>query len=233
MTWFVGTSGFSYKPWKGTFYPEGIKDSEMLAYYSTRLGSVEINNTFYRMPRTEVIANWASDVPASFRFVIKASRRITHFKRLKEAGELVDYLAKATDALEDKLGAVLFQLPPNMRADLERLRTFIDLLPQKMPVVFEFRHASWFEEEVYDCLRERRIAICHADDEARDLPLVSTANWGYLRLRRPEYTQTELKQWKQRIDELGWETGFVFFKHEDEGRGPEFALTFQQLTAAA
>ncbi len=226
MTYFVGTSGFSYKEWKGVFYPEGLSDGEMLAWYAGRLSAVEINNTFYRMPRRSVLTGWAGDVPDDFRFVIKASRRITHFKRLKETGEPMEYLIANTAELGDKLGAILFQLPPNMRCDIERFKAFLPLIPEGVPAVFEFRHESWFDEPVFECLRGRNIAICHADSDDSALPLVSTADWGYLRLRRARYDKRSLGKWLKTIGEQGWQDTFVFFKHEDEGAGPRLALEF-------
>ena len=229
MTFFVGTSGFSYKEWKGNFYPAKIKADAMLAWYAERLGAVEINNTFYRMPRTSVIETWAGEVPPSFRFIIKASRRITHFKRLKEADEPLDFLLQATGVLEDKLGAILFQLPPNMRCDVERLGEFLALVPASTPVSFEFRHESWFIDEVFELLRGRNITICHADGEGESLPFVATADWGYLRLRQPSYSDEALAVWRQTISDSKWKDAFVFFKHEDEGAGPAMATRFINL----
>ena len=228
----VGTSGFSYKEWKGPFYPETLKDSEMLSYYAGRLSCVEINNTFYRMPKREVIRAWADQVPDDFRFVIKASRRITHFKRFKEADEQVGYLFACVAELGDKLGAVLFQLPPNMRVDMARLTAFVELLPHGFPVALEFRHESWFTDEVYACLRAKNIAICHADDDASDLPMVATADWGYLRLRGSNYDTPALKQWIKTAKAAGWRDCHVFFKHE-EATGPAIAMQFQTLASAA
>lgn len=230
MTYHVGTSGFSYKEWKGHFYPEKISNADMLAYYASKLTAVEINNTFYRMPKRDVIRAWAGETPADFRFIIKASRRITHFKRLKETDEQMSYLLAATDELGDKLGAILFQLPPNMRNDLERLQVFVDMIPDGTPAAIEFRHASWFDDAVYDCLRAKNIAICHADGEDSELPFVATADWGYLRLRKPKYDVRVLKKWIKTADEAGFEHCHVFFKHEDEGAGPKMAMKFQDLT---
>lgn len=231
MTFFVGTSGFSYKEWKGVFYPDKLPDKDMLSYYSRQLTAVEINNTFYRMPKREVIRHWSDETPDQFRFVIKASRRITHFKRLKETEEQMGYLLTNTAELGGKLGALLFQLPPNMRADVERLRNFIELIPVDVPAAFEFRHPSWFDETVFDCLRNKNIAICHADSEDADLPFVVTADWGYLRLRRPGYDKCELEEWIRTSDETGWDHCHVFFKHEDEGAGPRLALEFQGIAS--
>ncbi|MEZ5333421.1 MAG: DUF72 domain-containing protein [Thermoanaerobaculia bacterium] len=226
----AGTSGFSYKEWKGPFYPEDLPAAKMLAYYAEHLPAVEINNTFYRMPKREVLATWAGSVPGSFRFSIKASRRITHFKRLKECGEEIGYLAGQLEALGDRLGVVLFQLPPQLAADLERLRTFLAELPADLPAAFEFRHPSWFDAAVLDALRERGCPLCVADtEEGEDAPLEATADWGYLRLRRPDYDDEALAAWARRLGGLGWKRAFVFFKHEDEGAGPRMAARFLEL----
>lgn len=233
MRLWVGTSGYSYKEWKGSFYPEGLPSADMLAYYGTRLPAVEINNTFYRLPKESVLAGWAEKVPAEFRFVLKASRRITHFKRLKGAEDETTYLLRTAGTLGDRLGVVLFQLPPNMKKDAERLAAFLDGLAVPGRATFEFRHDSWFDEEVYDLLRTRGAALCFADiDDAPDDALerfVSTAPWGYLRLRRADYTEAELEAWAERISGRDWERAFVFFKHEDEGAGPEMAERFLAL----
>jgi len=231
MRWYAGTSGYSYKEWKGVFYPEDLPAEQMLAYYAGQLPTVEINNTFYRMPRTSVLEHWASVVPDHFRFVIKASRRITHQHRLKDAGEPVRYLVDALGALNGKLGAVLFQLPPNLRGDRDRLAAFLDLLPDGLPAAFEFRHPSWNEPEVFDLLSERRAALCVAEDDDSEVPeRIATAPWLYLRLRRADYTDEALTDWIRRCQAAGAESGYVFFKHEDDGAGPAMASRFMALT---
>jgi uncharacterized protein YecE (DUF72 family) len=229
MQVFAGTSGFSYKEWKGRFYPEGLPNNEMLAYYSGRLPSVEINNTFYRLPRESVLEGWAEQVPADFKFVIKASRRITHFKRLKGAEEETGYLLRTVSVLGDRLGAVLFQLPPNMKRDLERLDAFLSGLGDPGRAAFEFRHASWFEDETYGCLRAHGAALCAADTDEEGAEIVQTAPWGYIRLRRMDYAEAALAEWASRVGDTGWERAFVFFKHEDDGAGPEMAERFLEL----
>lgn len=229
MQIYAGTSGFSYKEWKGRFYPENLPNSEMLSFYSGRLPAVEINNTFYRLPRESVLEGWAARVPDQFRFVIKASRRITHFKRLKGAEEETGYLLRTVGVLGDKLGAVLFQLPPNMKQDLERLDAFLAGLGDPSRVVFEFRHASWFEEATYDCLRAHGAALCTADTDEEDAEIVETAPWGYLRLRKTGYGEAELAEWAERVSGAGWERAFVFFKHEDEADGVIAAQRFLEL----
>jgi len=227
MNLFVGTSGFSYKEWKGPFYPEDLPEKEMLKYYSSRLNTVEINNTFYRMPKDSLLKSWASQVPEGFRFILKASQKITHFKRLKETAEEMAYLLNTVKVLGKNLGALLFQLPPNLKKDLPRLQSFLTLLSPDVRSAFEFRHASWFDGETFDCLRDHGCALCIADaDDDLEIPFVGTAGWGYLRLRREAYTEKDLKEWKTKIEGQGWDEVFVFFKHEDAATGPNLAESF-------
>jgi uncharacterized protein YecE (DUF72 family) len=221
----VGTSGYSYKPWKGRFYPEKIKDAEMLAFYATRFPTVEINNTFYRMPAPALLAKWGQETADGFTFALKAPQRITHQKRLGDVGEDVSYFLETAGALGSKLGPVLYQLPPYLKKDLERLRGFLQRLPPDPPAAFEFRHPSWFEEDVLAALREHGRALCVADTDDDDTraPAVSTASWGYLRLRRADYAEGDLARWAETIRAQPWDRAFVFFKHEDEAKGPELA----------
>ncbi len=219
----VGMSGYAYKEWKGPFYPEDLKAEDMLGYYATQFSTVEINNTFYRMPSEKVILNWAAQVPDGFTFVLKASRRITHMGRLKDVEEPLQYVLRSASVLGEKLGPTLFQLPPNMKKDLERLRAFLALLPRRWRAAFEFRHESWFDEEVYDALREKEAALVVADTDEGETPFVATAPWGYLRLRAERYGDEALMAWAERIRAAPWTEAFVFFKHEDEGVGPEQA----------
>jgi uncharacterized protein YecE (DUF72 family) len=219
----AGTSGFSYKEWKGSFYPEDFHADAMLHYYSERLPAVEINNTFYRMPKAELLAGWAEQVPDGFRFVLKASQRITHFKRLKEVSEEVGYFLRIAATLGDRLGPILFQLPPNLKKDLPRLEAFLELLPAATRAAIEFRHASWFEDDVYEALRARGAALCIAEDEELATPPIATAGWGYLRLRRPDYGEAEVAAWADRVRLQPWDDAYVFFKHEDAGTGPRLA----------
>ena len=235
MELYVGTSGYSYKEWKGSFYPEDLPAKDMLSYYGERLSAVEINNTFYRLPKASVLESWAGQVPDGFRFSIKASRRITHFARLKdEARDPTDYLLSTVEALGPKLGVILFQMPPNLKADVPRLEAFLSLLPAGTPGAFEFRHESWKDDAVYDALRARAMAwVCADTDESEaDEPVLSTAPWGYLRLRRPDYGDGDLERWVGRVEGTGWEKAFVFFKHEDEGAGPKLAASFVALAGA-
>jgi uncharacterized protein YecE (DUF72 family) len=215
----VGTSGYSYREWKGSFYPEDIKGPDMLRYYGERFSSVEINNTFYRLPKASVLESWAEQVPPDFLFVLKASQQITHRKRLKaESGEALAYLLETATTLGDRLGPVLFQLPPNLKKDIERLRAFLALLPVAGRFAFEFRHDTWADDEVCAALRERGCALVCADTETsgeEGAPIVPTADWGYVRLRRCDYTPADLAPWVDRIRRQPWERAFVFFKHED------------------
>jgi uncharacterized protein YecE (DUF72 family) len=232
MPVFTGTSGYSYKEWKGRFYPEKIKAAEMLPFYAERFPTVEINNTFYRMPAPDLLRKWAEQTPESFTFVLKAPQRITHHKRLAEVGGDVAYFLETAQALGPKLGPLLFQLPPYMKKDVERLRALLDLLPPHPPAAFEFRHPSWFDDEVRDALRAKGAALCVADTDEEPLTdITSTAGWGYLRLRRQAYTEADVAAWAERVLAQPWQNAFVFFKHEDEARGPEFAALFAQRVA--
>ena len=226
----TGTSGYSYKEWKGHFYPADIKADAMLGYYAERLKTVEINNTFYRMPKASVLQARAAQVPDDFIFILKASRRITHIKRLKEVDEEVGYFHRTTDVLGPKLGPSLFQLPPHLKKDLARLTSFLALLPKTRRAALEFRHESWFDEETYDALRAHDVALVYSDeDEEKEPPLVSTASWGYLRLRRGSY---DLGEWARRVKAQPWSDAFVFFKHEEAGTGPKLAAAFLEAVAA-
>jgi uncharacterized protein YecE (DUF72 family) len=234
MKLLVGTSGYSYKEWKGIFYPEKLPAKEMLSYYASQLPAVEINNTFYRLPQKSMLEGWKEQVPVNFRFSIKASQRITHFKRLKDVEEETKYLMDTAACLEERLGVVLFQLPPNMKKDLPRLETFLKCLPAETLVAFEFRHPTWLEDDVLDLLRQTGHALCISDTD--DMPVTHidrTADWGYLRLRRVVYDEAALAAWLQRVRDQKWNEAFVFFKHEDEGTGPRLAGEFLRLAGAA
>ena len=234
MKLWVGTSGYSYKPWVGNFYPERLVAKEMLRFYASRLPAVEINNTFYRLPKESVLQSWAEQVSDEFRFVLKAPQRITHMKRLKDAAAEVEYLFRVAAVMGPKVGAMLFQLPPNLRKDIERLKTFLSLLPSNIAVAFEFRHPSWFDDEVFTCLRERDSSLCMAETgESESSALISTATWGYIRLRRPDYSHADLVNWQKRIHSQSWDHAYVFFKHEDEGIGPKLAAEFIALDRSA
>jgi uncharacterized protein YecE (DUF72 family) len=226
----IGTSGYSYKEWKGSFYPEDLPASKMLEFYAGRFDTVEINNTFYRMPEAKMLDKWSMQVPDGFTFVLKAPQRITHRQKLSGSEEDVRYLFEAASTLGAKLGPVLFQLPPFFKKDSEKLRAFLAALPPKCPVAFEFRHDSWCDDEVYSILRERDVPICLSDtDEVTDpnTLVIPTASWGYLRLRRTEYSESAISDWARRIAKQPWREAYVFFKHEDEARGPRFAEQFR------
>ena len=234
MKIWVGTSGYSYKAWLGNFYPERLAAKEMLRFYASQLPAVEINNTFYRLPKETVLQSWAQQVPPEFRFVLKAPQRITHVKRLKDAAAEVEYLFRVATVLGPTAGPILFQLPPHLRKDMERLNNFLSLLPMDRAVAFEFRHPSWFDEEAFASLRQHNCALCAAEmDESSNVDLVGTATWGYLRLRRSEYSRADLLSWKERILAQQWDQAYVFFKHEDEGIGPKLAAEFIEITGAA
>jgi len=213
----AGASGYSFKEWKGTFYPNDLKPDGMLAWYSTRLPTVEINNTFYRMPRTTMLEEWVRITPESFRFAIKASRRITHMSRIKadSSAESVAYLYKALESLGAKRGPVLFQLPPNLKKDLPRLEEFLKLLPPDHRAAFEFRNESWFEDDVYAALKGVGASLCFSErqDDAPP-PLVETAPWGYVRLRLEEYSDRDLEAWAERLASTGWKEVYAYFMHE-------------------
>ena len=225
----AGTSGYAYKEWKGSFYPEDLANDDMLPFYGKQFRTVEINNTFYRMPSEKVLVQWGERVPDGFRFALKASRRITHMQRLKNVDDPLSYVVNNASVLGAKLGAMLFQLPPNMKRDMERLTAFLDLLPEGWPAAFEFRHESWFDEEVYEALRSRGVALCVADTHDGETPFVATGKTGYLRLRREAYDDGALREWAVRITSQPWEQAFVFFKHEDAGAGPALARRFEEL----
>ena len=227
----VGTSGYSYKEWKGTFYPEDLPAAKMLSFYAGQFDTVEINNTFYRMPDARTVERWGSEVPEGFVFVLKAPQRITHQKKLTDVADDLHFLYDTASVLGTKLGPVLFQLPPFAKKDPEKLRDFIKRLPPHHRAAFEFRHASWFDDEIYSILRQHDAALCAADTdetEDSDAVLVPTASWGYLRLRRTEYAGEGIAAWARRVAAQSWSDAFVFFKHEDEGKGPVFAAQFKQ-----
>ena len=212
----AGASGYSFKEWRGTFYPEKCKSEEMLPFYSACLPTVEINNTFYRMPRVEMLENWVRTTPDGFRFAIKASRRITHISRLKEsAAESVAYLYKNLAALGAKRGPVLFQLPPNLRKDVPRLAEFLRFLPAGHSAAFEFRSDTWFADDVYELLKGAGASLCLSEREDNaPPPLVETAPWGYVRLRLETYSDDDLRRWAERLLATSWREIFVYFMHE-------------------
>jgi len=220
---YAGTSGFSYESWKGIFYPAGLPARAMLRYYGERLLSVEMNGTFYRVPSAKTLSGWREEVPERFRFALKAPRKITHFGRLSGVDDSVAFFYRAAAELGGKLGAVLYQLPPDAKKDLARLEAFLAILPAGGHAAFEFRHASWFSDDVLDLLHRNRAALCVADSEEREVPLLATAPFGYLRLRRPGYDPAALASWAERILGQPWDDAYVFFKHEDGALGVALA----------
>ncbi len=226
----AGASGYSFKEWKGTFYPETMKPDGMLAWYSERLPTVEINNTFYQMPKTAVLENWAKTTPADFRFAIKASRRITHMSRLKvdSAADSVAFLYKNLAVLGEKRGPVLFQLPPFIKKDLARLTDFLRILPADHCAAFEFRNESWFDDEVYAALKSAGAALCVSEREDNaPPPLVETAEWGYVRLRLENYSDDDLRGWAKRLAATAWNRVHVYFMHEPTA--PAYAQTLLKV----
>ena len=226
----VGTSGFSYDEWRPAFYPEGLKKTAMLAYYAGQLPSVELNNTFYRMPSEKMVATWNGQVPDSFRFAIKASRRMTWSNKLVDCGDLLDYLFTALRPLGDKLGCVFYQLPKYVRCDLDVLRSFLAQQPAGVRTAFEFAHDSWRDAAVHELLHGHGAALVASDKDGADAPeLLAGAPWIYLRLRRSAYGDDELRQWRDRVRATGASDAFVFFKHEDSCAGPALARRFLDL----
>ena len=230
----VGTSGYNYPEWKGSFYPSDLSAAKMLPYYASKFRTVEINYTFYRMPTPKIVAGWAAQVPPGFRFTLKAPKRITHDKRLR-AAEVADALrtfVSVAGELGPQLAALLFQLPPNFKKDLVLLNEFLSLLPPKTTAAFEFRNASWLDDEVFAALKARNIALCIADSETRQTPTIATADYAYLRLRDEGYGDSDIAKWTETAKQLAATCAdvFVYFKHEEEGKGPEFAkLLMDQL----
>ena len=233
MEMLAGTSGYSYKEWLGHFYPEKLPAADMLRYYAGRFATVEINNTFYRMPAEAMLARWADEVPAHFAFTLKAPQRITHQKRLREAeAEVAEFLRRAA-ALKDKLGVLLFQLPPFLKKDVPRLKDFLGALPSSGPrVAFEFRNATWHDDEVYEALRARAAMLCVTDTDEGDTPFVVTSDFGYIRLRRTHYKEAELAAWVERISAQPLARAYVYFMHEDDALGTQFARTLNELWSA-
>jgi uncharacterized protein YecE (DUF72 family) len=233
MELLAGTSGFSYKEWLGKFYPEKLAPDAMLRFYAGHFTTVEINNTFYRMPAEDMLARWAAEVPERFEFTLKAPRRITHEKRLREAETDVAEFLRRAHLLGGKLGALLFQLPPYLKKDLPRLEGFLAAIPPGERVAFEFRHESWQDDEVYGALRERGAMLCVTDTDEGDTPFVATADCGYLRLRRTHYEDAELRAWAERIAATGLARMYVYFMHEDDALGAVFAQRLNEFWRAA
>lgn len=231
MRLLVGTSGYNFPEWKGTFYPPKLPTAKWLEYYAMQLGTVEINYTFYRMPTPKIVAGWDAATPPGFSFVLKAPQRITHIARLKNVDEPLRFFLETARMLGPKLGPILFQLPPNFKKDLERLGDLLTQFPPDVRCAWEFRHASWFDADVYDALRTANAALCVADTAEGTTPLETTADFGYVRLRDEGYGRKALEQWAEKVRELGkgWSDAYVFFKHEGKGEGPKLAAKFGAL----
>ena len=227
----IGTSGYNYPEWKGSFYPADMKPAKMLAYYAERFSTVEINATFYRMPTPATVEGWGKTVPDAFTFVLKAPQRITHFARLKNVDDPLRFFCDTARLLRARLGPLFFQLPPNFKKDVSRLGDLLVQLPPELRAAFEFRHPSWFADDVYDRLATRNAALCIADTEEGSTAAVATADWGYLRLRAVDYTDAQLTEWLGTMRRIGggWRDAFVFFKHEDQGTGPALAKRLEAL----
>jgi uncharacterized protein YecE (DUF72 family) len=231
MKIWIGTSGFQYPEWKGTFYPEKMPASKMLPYYAAQFSSTEINYTFRRIPAATTIEKWVSLTPEDFRFSFKALQQVTHFARLRDCGGLLQVFAQAIAVAGPKCGPVLFQLPPNFKKDAELLRAFLTDLPKGLRAAFEFRHPSWFDETVFEVLRHANAALCIAENEELETPATVTADFGFLRLRREDYTEAQIQKWGAWIKQQksGWSEVFIYFKHEERAVGPKFARTMQEV----
>jgi uncharacterized protein YecE (DUF72 family) len=224
MIW-IGTSGYNYPEWKGSFYPDDLPAAKMLPYYAARFPTVEINYTFYRMPNEKLVAGWAAQTPSPYKLTLKAPRRITHDSRLRNVAPHLSGFCEVAGTLGDKLGALLFQLPPNFKKDLPTFDAFLAELPPKVCAAFEFRHVSWLDEEIFERLSSRNLALCIADSEKMSAPVRVTADYAYFRLRDEGYTPADIERWSETIarETASCREVFVYFKHEEEGKGPEFA----------
>jgi uncharacterized protein YecE (DUF72 family) len=230
----VGTSGYNYAEWKGTFYPAKLPAAQMLEYYARQLSTVEVNYTFYRMPNAKIVAGWDAATPAGFTFILKAPQRITHIARLRDVDDPLRFFLETARTLGPKLGPILFQLPPNFKKDLDRLNDLLTQFPADLRCAWEFRNDSWFTDDVYEALRVANAALCVADTAEKHTPLVATADFGYLRLRDEGYDTHDLEEWTKTVLDMGkgWQDAFIFFKHEESGIGPKLAQQFVTLLAA-
>ena len=233
MNLWIGTSGFQYAEWKGTFYPADLSAAKMLPYYAERFSSTEINYTFHRIPSAKTIDGWCKATPETFKFSLKAPQKVTHFAKLRNCGDTLRFFHQVVCDLEKKLGAVLFQLPPGLKKDAALLSEFLSDFPAGMRAAFEFRHDSWFDDEVFELLKSKNMALCIADSEKLTTPVIATADYGYLRLRREDYHDADVARWTEAIRQKasGWSDAFVYFKHEDSGIGPKLAMQMLGLFA--
>jgi len=230
MKFWIGTSGFQYKEWKGNFYPEDLPAAKMLPFYAERFSTTEINYTFHRIPATKTIDNWKAQTPEKFRFALKAPQKITHWSKLRDCADTLEYFCKVAGGLGERLGPVLFQLPPTFKKDVDVLSSFLHELPE-MRAAFEFRNESWFDQEIFERLRSRNIALCIADTDTIATPKEITANYGYLRLRREDYQTIDIECWAEfvRQQRANWQNAFIYFKHEESGIGPKLATQMMEL----
>jgi len=233
MIW-VGTSGFQYPEWKGSFYPPTLPAAKMLPFYAERFHTTEINYSFYRVPSAGTLTNWAGATPDSFRFAFKAPREISHVRRLRNCGSILNRFVEAIAILEGKLGPALFQLPPFFKKDVPLLKEFLEALPRGLNCAFEFRHASWFDDETFDALKSKNAALCIADTEKLSTPVVVTGRFGYFRLRKPGYTTADIARWAEAVSnhEHVLDDTYVYFKHEESGEGPRLAKELAEALAS-
>jgi uncharacterized protein YecE (DUF72 family) len=232
MKFWIGTSGFQYPEWKGNFYPDDLSAAKMLAFYAERFATTEINYTFHRIPAPKTIENWITQTPEKFRFALKAPQKITHWSKLRDCSDTLEYFLKVVGGLGDRLGPVLFQLPPTFKKDAETLSSFLREFPD-LRAAFEFRHDSWFDDEILELLKSRNIALCIADTNALATPKKMTADYGYLRLRREDYAKTDVERWAEFVREqnTNWNDAFIYFKHEESGIGPKLATQMIEMLA--
>src|SRR5438093_4185922 len=230
MKFWIGTSGFQYPEWKGNFYPEDLAARKMLPFYAERLSTTEINYTFHRIPAAKTIDNWKTLTPENFRFALKAPQKITHWSKLRDCADTLDYFCKVISGLGERLGPVLFQLPPTFKKDADVLSSFLREFPD-LRAAFEFRHESWFDDEIFGVLKSRNIALCIAETENTATPTAATADYGYLRLRREDYEKIDIERWAKFVREQNnrWSDAFVYFKHEEAGIGPKLAKQMMEL----
>lgn len=231
MNLWIGTSGFQYPEWKGTFYPEDLPAAKMLPFYAERFSSTEVNYTFRRIPSAKTIEGWSKTTPEKFKFSLKAPQKVTHFAKLRNCADTLRYFHQVTSGLGEKLGAVLFQLPPSFKKDAPLLGSFLDEVPDGMRAAFEFRHASWFDDAVFALLKKRNTALCIADSAKLSTPVVATADYGYFRLRREDYVTSDVDRWAKVVaaQQGKWSEAFIYFKHEESGISPKLANEMLKL----
>lgn len=232
MRLWIGTSGYSYPEWKGSFYPQDLATKKMFGYYADRFPTVEINATFYRMPTDKLVLGWVEQAPATFRYTFKAPKVITHIKRLKDCADSLTFFLGRASTLGDKRAALLFQLPPFMKKDVPLLTEFLASVPREMRAAFEFRNATWHSDDVFTALSDAGAALCIADSEKLTTPLVATAPFGYFRLRDEGYERADVARWHAQIVAQRWDEAFVYFKHEDAGKGAQFGTWLQEIDGA-